>query len=197
VVGRADSLRRAVFLDRDGVLTIPEFRNGRSYAPRRLEDFRLYPDAVKSVKDLKAAGFVVIVVTNQPDVGAGLVAIDVIEEMHRRLRDAVAIDDIEVCYETHEQATERRKPGPGMLFDAARTWSIDVSGSYLVGDRASDVEAARRAGCTALFIDLAYEEPLPVGQAATVGSLREATDWILRRENSVGRGLETLQEGIR
>jgi D-glycero-D-manno-heptose 1,7-bisphosphate phosphatase len=198
VVGSADSSRRAVFLDRDGVLTIPEFRNGRSYAPRRLEDFRLYPDAVKSVQDLKAAGFVVIVVTNQPDVGAGLVDIGVIEEMHRRLRNAVAVDDIEVCYETSEQASERRKPGPGMLIDAARTWAIDISASYLVGDRASDVEAAERAGCTALFIDLAYEEPLPVAQAVTVGSLREATDWILRREVSgVGRGLERLKEGIR
>lgn len=198
MVGSHDSSRRAVFLDRDGVLTVPEFRNGRSYAPRRLEDFRLYPDAVKSVQDLKAAGFVVIVVTNQPDVGAGLVDIGVVEEMHRRLRNAVAVDDIEVCYETHEQATERRKPGAGMLRDAARTWAIDLSASYLVGDRASDVEAARRAGCTALFIDLAYEEPLPVAQAATVGSLREAADWILHREVSgVGRGLERLKEGIR
>ena len=68
-----------------------------------------------------------------------------------------------------------------MLIDAARTWGIDLGASYMVGDRDSDVEAARRAGCTAVFVDLGYSEPPPTGQAASVRSLREATDWILRR----------------
>jgi D-glycero-D-manno-heptose 1,7-bisphosphate phosphatase len=176
--------RRAVFLDRDGVVTVPEFRNGRSYAPRTLEAFRLYPDAAASVRDLKGAGFLVILATNQPDVGAGLVEQAVVEEMHARLRAAVPVDDIEVCYETRQQATRRRKPGPGMLLDAARKWNIDLAGSYMVGDRDSDVEAARRAGAVAVFVDLGYAHPPPSGQAVSVGSLREAADWILRREAS-------------
>ena len=178
------SRRRAVFLDRDGVLTVPEFRNGRSYAPRTLDAFRLYPDAEPSVRDLKDAGFIVIVATNQPDVGAGLVEQGVIEEMHARLRAAVGVDDIEVCYETRSQASDRRKPGFGMLLSAARGWGLDLASSYLVGDRHSDVQAALGAGCVPIFIDLGYTEPPPTEQAATVGSLREAADWILRREAS-------------
>lgn len=175
--------RRAVALDRDGVLVVPEFRDGRSFAPRRLEDFRLYPDAASSVRALKAAGFVVVVATNQPDVGAGLMAAEVLEEMHRRLRAEVPVDDIEVCTETRAQATERRKPGPGMLLDAARTWNLDPSISYAVGDRSTDVEAAQRAGWIPVFLDRGYTaEPLPTAQAVTVRSLAEATDWILSRQ---------------
>lgn len=174
---------RAVFLDRDGVLVVPEFRDGRSFAPRTLEAFRLYPDADNAVRMLKEEGFVVIVVTNQPDVGAGVLDASVVETMHARLRRQVGVDDIEVCYETRQQASPRRKPDPGMLLEAARKWSVDLARSYMVGDRAGDIEAGRRAGCTGVFIDLGYTaEPAPTGQAATVASLAQAVDWILTEE---------------
>ena len=87
---------RAVFLDRDGVLAVPEFRDGRSFAPRRVVDFRLYEDAAASVARLKAAGFTTVVVTNQPDVGDGLVELSVVEEMHRIMAEALPVDAIEV-----------------------------------------------------------------------------------------------------
>lgn len=184
--GRAQGARRAVLLDRDGVLTRPTFRDGRSFAPRRLEEFVLYPDAADAVAELKRAGFVVIVVTNQPDVGAGLVERAVVEAMHERLRGATQVDDVEVCYETRAQATARRKPGPGMLFDAARKWNIDLPASYMVGDRDGDIQAGMMAGCTTIFIDRGYEaETRPSAQAATVASLEEAVGWILQRERSV------------
>ena len=121
-----------MFLDRDGVVVVPEFRDGRSFAPRTLEAFHVYAGAASSVSDLKRAGFLVIIVTNQPDVGAGLVEKRIVEEMHARLRAAIAPDDIEVCYETRAQATNHRKPGDGMLRDAARTWGIDLKASFLV-----------------------------------------------------------------
>ena len=127
-----------MFLDRDGVISVPEFRDGRSFAPIRLADFRLYPEAAVAVARLRSAGFLVIVVTNQPDVGAGLVARETIEAMHAKLQEAAPVDDIEVCFETRAQASERRKPGPGMLLDAAAKWSIDLGASYMVGDRAGD-----------------------------------------------------------
>ncbi|NJM12237.1 MAG: HAD-IIIA family hydrolase [Synechococcaceae cyanobacterium SM1_2_3] len=174
---------KAVFLDRDGVLTVPEFRDGRSFAPRRLENFVIYTDAADAVLALKNAGFIVVVVTNQPDVGAGLVAQSVVEAMHDRLRREIAIDDIEVCFETHNQATERRKPGTGMMKDSARKWNLDLVKSYLVGDRRSDVQAGVSAGCTTIFIDRGYmEENRPTAQTATVQSLGEAVRWILQRE---------------
>lgn len=174
-------MRRAVFLDRDGVISVPEFRDGRSYAPRHVDDFHIYPDAAAAVARLRGAGFLVIVVTNQPDVGAGLVVADVVEAMHRDMRKAVPVDDIEACFETRAQATPRRKPAPGMLLDAAAKWDIDLASAYMVGDRASDIEAGLRAGCRAsVFVDRGYaSEPDPSGQAVRVANLKEAVDWIL------------------
>lgn len=176
---------RAVFLDRDGVLVVPEFRDGRSFAPRKLAEFRLYSDAKDAVRALKDEGFVVIVATNQPDVGAGVLDSSTVEAMHDHLRRTIDVDDIEVCYETRLQASPRRKPEPGMLLDAARKWRLDLAGSYMIGDRASDIEAGRRAGCTGVFIDLGYAtEPQPIGQAATVVSLAQAVEWILSAERA-------------
>ena len=174
---------KAVFLDRDGVLTIPEFRDGRSYAVRRLEDFHFYPGAAEAVATLKAAGFLVVVVTNQPDVGAGFVSQELVEAMHARLRGEIAVDDIEVCYETRDAGSSRRKPEPGMLLDAAEKWNLNLKECFMVGDREGDVIAGRKVGCTTIFIDLGYSgENRPTEQAVTVGSLVEAVEWILREE---------------
>lgn len=173
--------RPAVFLDRDGVLTVPIFSDGRSFAPRDLADFRVYPDAAASVARLKQAGFLVIVVTNQPDVANGLVSAATLDEMHCRLRDWVAVDDIETCTDSRANAGPRRKPGPGMLLDAARRWSIDLPASFLVGDRASDIAAGIAGGCRAcVFIDRGYTaEDRPTAQAATTTDLAGAVAWIL------------------
>ena len=171
--------RRAVFLDRDGVLVVPRFRDGRSFAPLSLAEFVLYPDAASAVGALKAAGFAVIVATNQPDVTTGRLEGDVLAEMHRHLRAAVPLDDIEVSHATRQRPDRRRKPAPGMLLDAARKWDIDLASSYMVGDRASDIACGRAAGCRTVFIDLGYSaEPAPSDQDATVPTLSEAVRWI-------------------
>ena len=107
--------RPAIFLDRDGVLVIPEFRDGRSYAPRKLLDFRIYSGAAESAGRLKDAGYTLVVVTNQPDVGNGLVDRSVVEEMHQKLRASVPVDAVEVCYHTTADNCDCRKPKPGML----------------------------------------------------------------------------------
>ena len=171
---------RAVFLDRDGVLTIPEFRDGRSFAPRRLEDFRLYDDAIAATARLKAAGFRLIVVTNQPDVGYGRIAIDRVEEMHRRLAALLPVDAIEACYHRHDADCDCRKPRPGMLRRAAAQHGIDCTRSFMVGDRSSDVQAGRAAGCRTIFIDLGYLDEHPDGAEFVVKSLGEAAATVLR-----------------
>jgi D-glycero-D-manno-heptose 1,7-bisphosphate phosphatase len=174
---------KAVILDRDGVLVIPEFRDGRSYAPKRLEDLQFYADARGAVDKLKQAGFVVVVATNQPDVGAGVVDQDVIDEMHTMMRAEIAVDDIEVCFDTRANPGARRKPEAGMLFDAANKWNIDLKASYVVGDRATDMEAGARADCTNIFIDHEYSaEQRPQIQAVSVTNLTEAVEWILQEE---------------
>lgn len=177
--------KSAVFLDRDGVLTIPEFRDGRSFAPRTFEDFKLYPNVSESVTELKEAGFLVIVVTNQPDIGAGVTPLEEVEKMHAHMRELVAIDDIEMSTETRaqdalQQEPKRRKPGPGMLLSAADKWAIDLSKSFMVGDRLSDVEAGHAAGCVPLFIDLGYTaEEGPDNSVPRFSDLKEVTHYIL------------------
>ena len=178
--------RPAVFLDRDGVLSVPEFRDGRSFAPRRLADFRLYDDAAAAVARLKAAGFCLVVVTNQPDVGNGLVARATVEEMHRRLAARLPLDAIEACYHGRADECDCRKPKPGMLRRAAQRLGIDLARSFMIGDRASDVEAGRAVGCTTIFIDLDYVEPKPEQADFTARSLAEAASIVLREAAAAG-----------
>lgn len=172
---------RAVFLDRDGVLTVPEFLNGRSYAPTSLEAFSLYEDAATSVAKLQAEGFKVIVVTNQPDITTGKLSTDTLDEMHKRLTSLTGVDDIEFSIATRSAPDRRRKPAPGMLVDAGARHNLALDISYMVGDRASDIACGSAAGCRTVFIDRNYTvEALPTEQHATVVSLAMATSWIIQ-----------------
>ena len=173
----------AVFLDRDGVLTVPEFRDGRSFAPRRIEDFRLYDDALQATRRLKEAGFRLVVVTNQPDVGHGRVAAAVVEEMHRRMAAELPLDAIEACFHTREDGCDCRKPKAGMLRRAASRLGIDCARSYMVGDRGTDVGAGRAVGAATIFIDLGYVGEDPQQPDFTVSSLSEAVEIVLGHRN--------------
>jgi D-glycero-D-manno-heptose 1,7-bisphosphate phosphatase len=170
---------KAIFLDRDGVLVIPEFRDGRSFAPTRLETYKFYPGAFEALSRLRTAGYKLVVVTNQPDVGKGLIPRDVADEMHDRLRQAMPIDLIKACFHSQAANCDCRKPKPGMLLEAASELQIDLAQSYMVGDRASDVEAGEAAGCSTVFIDLDYLERRPASPTFTVRSITEAADRIL------------------
>jgi len=172
-------ISRAIFIDRDGVLVIPEFREGRSFAPRNLHDFRIYPGAAESARRLKEAGYTLVVVTNQPDVGNGLVDRSVVEKMHEKLLAAMPIDAIEVCYHTNADDCDCRKPKPGMLLRAAERMGLDCSRSLMVGDRWSDVEAAKAAGCKSVFIDLNYRDRRPEQPDFVVSSFTQAVELIL------------------
>jgi D-glycero-D-manno-heptose 1,7-bisphosphate phosphatase len=172
-------MAKAIFLDRDGVIVIPEFRDGRSFAPTRLEAYKFYPEAFESLSRLKMAGYKLVVVTNQPDVGKGLIPQDVVNEMHDRLRKTMPVDLIKACFHSQATGCNCRKPKPGMLFEAARELQIDLAQSYMVGDRASDVEAGEAAGCSTVFIDLNYLERRPASPTFTVRSIAEAADCIL------------------
>ena len=179
-MGVGGTERKAVFLDRDGVIVIPEFREGRSFGPRRLENYRFYPEASPALARLKEAGYLLIVVTNQPDVGHGLIANETLGEMHRRLLARFPIDSVRACCHTQNHGCDCRKPKPGMLLDSAREFGISLSRSFMVGDRASDVEAGRAAGCTTVFIDLDYtSEMKPTTAHFVVRSLGDAVEVIL------------------
>lgn len=172
--------RKAVFLDRDGVIVIPEFRDGRSFAPVRLQDYRFYPGVAAALSRLKAAGYLLVVVTNQPEVGRGLIADEVLAEMHRQLLASFPVDSIKVCRHTSAEGCGCRKPKPGMLLDAADEFGISLADSFMVGDRGTDVEAGRAVGCRTVFIDLGYTgEPKPDRPSFTVSSIAQAADVIL------------------
>ncbi len=172
-------MNRAVFLDRDGVINRAEVRGGRPYSPETLEGFEILPGVAGAVTGLKQAGFLAIVVTNQPDVGAGKVDRAVIEVMHEALRACVAVDDVYVCVHTDADNCNCRKPKTGLIEAAAADWDVDMSRSFMVGDRWRDIEAGKAAGCATVLIDYGYTEPLTQDPDAKVASLAEAASWIL------------------
>lgn len=175
--------RRAIFFDRDGVLSIPTVRGGRAYAPLALDEFRLYPEADKAVQIAKAAGFVCIVATNQPDVSSGKVSQSTIDEMHSILRRKLRIDDIEVSFDESGSDAPRRKPNPGMLIGSARKWGIDLSQSFMIGDTWKDIEAAHRAGCRSVLIDRRYEnEPKLISSDFHARDVLDAVLWCVGQQ---------------
>ena len=176
---KRSSARAAVFLDRDGVIVRGVLRDGKSYAPRRLEDFRLLPGARDAVQRLHQAGFVLIIVTNQPDIGNGDVDPSIVAEMHDRLRRALPIDAIEMCPHRQVDDCDCRKPKAGMLKAGGQRYGIDFTCSFMVGDRCSDILAGQSMGCYTLFIDRGYDRCTTTKPDFIVRSLPEATRRIL------------------
>ena len=172
--------RVAVFLDRDGVLAEAIVRDGRAYAPTRVEDFVLVADAGAQVQRLRDAGFLCIVFTNQPERANNLLSQADLDEMHRQMRAAIPLDDVYVC--PHDGSTECRcrKPATGMIDDAAERWGIDVAASYVIGDRWRDVDAGRAAGCYSILIERSYS--VDAQADARVTTLGEAVDEVLRHQ---------------
>ena len=164
------------------------FRDGRPYPPARPEDLELLPGVVDAVATLRDSGFAIIVVTNQPGVGAGEQSRATFEAVHTVLRAELAIDDIKVCCHTDADGCGCRKPRPGMLVDAAREWGMDLHRRFLVGDRWRAVGAGKAAGCTTYFADRGYAEPLPESLVHVSTDLAEAARHILSRVAPTRRG---------
>jgi D-glycero-D-manno-heptose 1,7-bisphosphate phosphatase len=155
-------LWRAIFLDRDGTLNRQIIREGKPFPPQTLDEFALFPGVAQACHELAAAGFVLVVVTNQPDVGRGTQRQDVVESMHSRLRELIPeVQHIEVCFDPGRgEVSRRRKPEPGMLLDAAAMLRLDLSRSWLIGDRWRDIDCGKRAGVRTIFINFGYSEEL-------------------------------------
>jgi D-glycero-D-manno-heptose 1,7-bisphosphate phosphatase len=177
-------VRRAVFLDRDGVINRALVRDGRPFPPATEEALEVLPGVAEALDRLRAAGFRLVVVTNQPDVARGTQRRDVVDRMHVRLAAELALDEFRVCDHDDRDACACRKPKAGLLEAAAREGGLSLADSFMVGDRWRDVEAGRRAGCTTIFIDWGYDERRPERPDAVVRSLAEAADWILSRSRS-------------
>jgi D-glycero-D-manno-heptose 1,7-bisphosphate phosphatase len=197
--------KAAVFLDRDGVINQPLIGpDGMPGSPRTLEQFQLIDGVAGEVGRLKAAGFLVFVVTNQPDIERQKMRPEALEAMHHQLAE-FGFQEILVCphggterlkARPNNQVTEKfwsdcdcRKPKPGLLLQAGQKYQCSLTDSYMVGDRWNDFEAGRRAGTKTVFIDWGYSEAWKGGEpSAKVTSLRAAVDWILEdSERKVAR----------
>ena len=171
--------RRVVFLDRDGVLTVPHERDGKGYAVRTLDDLRFYPDAASSVARLRAAGYDVVVVTNQPDMAHGLIDARALDAINARVTEVTGVTRIRTCPHGRAEDCSCRKPRAGLLMDEADAEPVDFAASWMVGDRDSDVGAGRAVGARTVFIDRGWTGEKGEGAHAMGVTLGQAVDTIL------------------
>jgi len=177
--------RKAVFLDRDGVLNRAVVRDGKPHPPSSLAELVLQPGISEACRDLHRAGFLLIMVTNQPDVARGTLNREVVEAMNQFLADQLSLDDIKVCYHDNSDNCQCRKPAPGLLLQAAQQLDIDLSASFLLGDRWKDVEAGQRAGCKTVFLDYGYKERRPQDADYLATSVDDAAAWICKTSTGI------------
>ena len=174
-------MRQAVFLDRDGVLNRAYVRDGKPYPPANLAELEILPGVAQALTLLRQAGYLLIVVTNQPDVARGTALQADVEAMNGYLSARLPLDDFYTCYHDGSDQCDCRKPKPGALLAAAQRYGIELASSYMVGDRWRDVEAGQQAGCKTIFLDYGYQEKRPELFDFLVHSLSEAANIILGR----------------
>jgi D-glycero-D-manno-heptose 1,7-bisphosphate phosphatase len=173
-------MKRAVFLDRDGVLNEPVVRDGQPYPPASPEEVIVCDGAPAALHELRALGFALVCVTNQPDVARGTTNRALVDAINARLMDALPLDAVFVCPHDEADDCECRKPKPGLIFQAATQLDLDVRGSYLVGDRWRDIEAGAAAKCRTLLVDRGYRERASsVAPNASVPDITAAAAWII------------------
>lgn len=146
----------AVFLDRDGVLTEAPIVENRAGSPRRANELVFLPGCREAVAELRGLGALIFVVTNQPDIARGNLADAELTIMHERLRAILDVDDIATCPHDGADGCHCRKPAPGMLVDLAETWDVDLSASWMVGDRWVDIGAGSAAGTCTILVERRY-----------------------------------------
>lgn len=171
--------RRAVFLDRDGVLIDTAVRGGKPYAITEAEPAVVLDGVADACAALKAAAFLLVLVTNQPDVGRGKTSLGFVEHTNATLMRTLGLDAVRACCHRPEDDCPCRKPRPGMLTEAAASLAIDLGASVMVGDRWSDIEAGRSAGCRTVLIERGYGERAAESPDHSATDLLAAVPWIV------------------
>lgn len=181
-----DRLRKAVFLDRDGVLIESLARDSKPYAVDRFDDVRIMGGVHDACHRLSQKGYVLVMVTNQPDVARGKITKAFVDSVNSRLALELCLTAVQVCYHDDVDNCECRKPKPGMLLRAAQDLGIALESSFLVGDRWRDIDAGHAAGCKTIFIDHGYNETLRHHPSYIAPSLAAATDRIIQHDSNDG-----------
>jgi D-glycero-D-manno-heptose 1,7-bisphosphate phosphatase len=172
-------MSKAIFFDRDGVINIAPIVNGLPGSPNRFTDFKIINGVDEIIKELKNNNWLIFVITNQPDISRGKLPVEEVDAMHQYLSTSLQIDDIIVCPHIDSNNCSCRKPKPGMIFELQKKYGIDLSSSFMVGDRWKDIAAGHAAGCKTIFIDYGYSETPPDYQTYTVKNLYEASRRII------------------
>ena len=169
---------KTAFFDRDGVLNHSIVRDGKPYPPSSLNELVIYDDAAACIEKLKAHGFFIIVVTNQPDVGRGTQNIEIVNAINDALMQSLQIDHIEMCI---DEKSDCYKPLPGMLLNCSKKFNIDLKNSYMIGDRWRDVGAGKNANCKkTILLESGYHEDLIYTPDYICDTLTQATHYIMR-----------------
>jgi D-glycero-D-manno-heptose 1,7-bisphosphate phosphatase len=175
--------KKAVFVDSDGVINTAIVRDVKAYSPTTVAEL-VIPDEVKpALERLKKAGFLLLCVTNKPDVARGLMTQENVDAIVAKFRRELPLDDIFLCM-SPDTASPCYKPNPGLLLEGEKKYNVDLKQSYMIGDRFRDVGAGQNAGCKkTIWINRHYNEPDPNPPADfTASSLTEAVDWLLAQE---------------
>ena len=162
---------RAVFLDRDGIVNQALVREGKPYPPRSWEQFKFVPGIREALAEIKARGYKTVIVTNQPDLARGTEKPEVVEAFHSYISVELPIDKIYVCCHDDGDFCNCRKPKPGLILQASRDLKIDLTKSFMVGDRWRDVDAGNAAGCKTVFVNYGYREVLKTKPTCEVASV--------------------------
>jgi D-glycero-D-manno-heptose 1,7-bisphosphate phosphatase len=147
---------RALFLDRDGVMNEPVWRDGQMHSPRNWSELRHY-GGLEKLEEARQLGFLLILVTNQPDVERGIVDMSFLNELHEEYREKYSLSAVYCCpFASNDH--HMKKPNPGMFLEAAKKFEIDLERSYHLGDTDRDTMAAKRCGCRSLLWDRPYNQ---------------------------------------
>ena len=167
-------MKRAVFLDRDGVINRSIVVRGVPTPPTNIQNVEILEGVKEAIELMRGHGLIPIVITNQPDVARGKVSQNRVEKINSFIGSTVNIEEFYTCFHDDLDKCECRKPAPGLIFQASMKLGVDIPNSYLVGDRWKDIEAGQKAGCKTFFIDYSYSEKRPKKPFQRVSSLLEA-----------------------
>jgi D-glycero-D-manno-heptose 1,7-bisphosphate phosphatase len=175
---------KAAFLDRDGVLNNIIIKDGLPYSPSKYDEFKILPGVKDSITKLKKMEFRCIVVTNQPDVSRGKIKKETVVKMNNYLNKELELDDIFVCFHDDIDKCNCRKPKPGLIFEAAKKWNINLKKSYMIGDRWKDIDAGTSSGCKTIFLNNNYKEKVKSEPNFTCENLLKAVNLIEKNETN-------------
>ncbi len=176
--------KKAVFLDRDGVINRAFIDNGVPKPPSTLAEVEILPRVKEALFLLKKLGFLLIVITNQPDIARGVISQCSADNINKYLMDKLPLDEIIPCYHDDDDNCQCRKPKPGSILKSVNLYDIDVKKSFMIGDRWRDIEAGLQSGCKTIFINYGYKEKQPIEFTFEATSLYDASIKIKQLEGN-------------